>query len=50
MFGEKGEVSRYTTWEALETLDADRDGDAVSARIGHFYGEIKAEEARGRIR
>jgi hypothetical protein len=46
LFGDKGEVTNYSTAEALTVLGYERDLDALQGRIQKNYETIKENAAR----
>jgi len=49
LFGEKGEVVRYSTTECLTVLSYERDSDVLQGRIQERYQKLK-ENQRSRKR
>ena len=48
MFGAKGTVDEYRTFEVLECLSYTRDRDRRQAHFGRAYAKVMEREARSR--
>jgi hypothetical protein len=48
MFGEKGTVDEYRTFEVLECLSYTRDRDRRQAHFSRAYAKVMKREARSR--
>lgn len=46
LFGDKGEVVRYSTAECLAVLSYERDNDALQGRIQQRYQKLKENSRR----
>ena len=48
LFGDKGEVVRYSTAECLTVLSYERDSDALRGRVQQRYQKLKESATRKR--
>ena len=48
IFGDKGTVDEYRTFEVLECLSYTRDRDRRQAHFGRAYAKVMEREARSR--